>query len=419
MDVSKKESSKVSPHSWVAGFFRGNIAVIAGSTAVNGFGTALVSTYIAKYFVGIGGDPFELGMMTSLSAIIQLFVFFVGGRIADHYGRRRVIVLAAFYAVLFPVLYVLIRDWRIFLVASVMGAFGSLSSPAIHATVADSIAPEKRTTGICTLQVLSSSPTIASPLIAGYLIEIYGLQSGFRLACLSAAATALASALILTLFLRETKQKANIEDPSAVSNTFSVKNHTGLSQESWKTSVSALLFSYGLVAFANALVGSYYILYATNVIGLGELQWGIIVSLQIAVVTLLKIPGGWASDRFGKKKVMIISILTCIPCVVIFTFSRSFLQAAVAVIMLTVAGMYYAPSHEALQADLTPRKIRGRITSFWDISSAAATSIGAPLGGFIFQTVSPAVPFYLFAVVELAAALLILIAVKEPKRAED
>jgi len=419
MDKSKTESSVVSPHLGVARLFRGNVAVIASSSAVNGFGTALVSTYIAKYFVGIGGDPFELGVMTSLSAIIQLFVFFLGGRIADHYGRRRVIVLAAFYAVLFPVLYVLIRDWRIFLIASVMGAFGSLSSPAIHATVADSTAPEKRTTGICVLQVVSSSPTIASPLIAGYLIEIYGLQSGFRLACLCAAVTAFASALILMLFLRETKQKANRTDPSAASDTLSAKNHTGLSQESWKTSVLALLFSYGLVAFANALVGSYYILYATNVIGLGELQWGIIVSLQIAMVTLLKIPGGWASDRFGKKKIMMISILTCIPCVVIFTFSRSFVQAAITVILLTVAGMYYAPSYEALQADLSPRKIRGRITSFWDISSAAATSIGAPLGGFIFQAVGPAVPFYLFAIVELAAAILILVAVKEPKRAED
>jgi len=44
--------------------------------------------------------------------------------------------------------------------------------------------------------------------------------------------------------------------------------------------------------------------------------------------------------------------------------------------------------------------------------------VGAPLGGFFFQTISPATPFYLFAVVEVAAALLILVAVKEPQKAE-
>jgi AAHS family cis,cis-muconate transporter-like MFS transporter len=181
----------------------------------------------------------------------------------------------------------------------------------------------------------------------------------------------------------------------------------------------ALLFSYGLIAFANALVSSYYILYATQVIGLDAPHYGIIVSLQILLTILLKIPGGWASDRFGKKKMMIVSILTCTPCVVMFTFSRSFLQAAITIIVLTITGMYYAPSYEALQADLTPREIRGRVTSFWDISGAVGGALGASLGGIFFQTISPATPFYAFAVVEVVAALLILVAVKEPQQAED
>ena len=419
MNTDKTGSETTSPDSLATRFFRGNIRVFAGSMAVNGFGTALVSTYIAKYFVGIGGDPIEFGILTSLSAIIQFFVFLLGGVIADRYGRRRVIILAAFYAVLFPTMYILIRDWHIFLLASVMGTFGYLSSPAIHAAVADSIPSKRRTAEICKLQVVYSFPMIFSPLIAGYLIEINGLESGFRLACLFSVITTLSSALILTLFLKETRRKASTGESLTTSNNLLEQNHTGLSQKSWKRSLMALLFSYGLVAFANALVGGYYILYATSVIGLGALQWGIIVSLQIAMVTLLKIPGGWASDRFGKKKTMIISILTCVPCVVIFTFSHSFVQAAITVVLLTVAGMYYAPAYEALQADLTPRQIRGRITSFWDMSGAVATAIGAPLGGFIFQSLNPAFPFYLFAAIEVAAALLILIAVKEPNKAEE
>jgi MFS family permease len=181
----------------------------------------------------------------------------------------------------------------------------------------------------------------------------------------------------------------------------------------------ALLLAYGLVAFANALISNYYILYATQVIGLDALHYGIIVSLQILFITLLKIPGGWASDKYGKKKIMIFSILTCTPFVVAFTFSRLFVQAAITMILLAIAGMYYAPAHEALQADLAPREIRGRITSFWDISGAIGGALGAPLGGFFFQTISPATPFYLFAVVEVAAALLILVAVKEPQKAEN
>jgi MFS family permease len=415
--MSKTDSNESNSDSRLARLFRSNIAVIASSGAVNGFGTGIISTYVSLYFLSIGGDPIRLGIMTSISTIIQCLVLFLGGRIADHYGRRKVIVITAFYAILFPTLYALIRDWRIFIATSAIGAFGAISSPASHATVADSIPARKRTTGISTLQVVSSFPMIVSPLIGGWLIATYGLQSGFRLACTVTATAVLISAVILFLFLKETipqrsGQKSKVPDNSTVN------NRSGLSTSS-QNSRGALLFAYGLIAFANGLVGSYYILYATQVVGLNELSYGIIVSLQILLTIILKIPGGWASDKFGKKKIMIISILTCTPFVVMFTFSRSFIQAAITILLLTIAGMYYAPSHEALQADLTPREIRGRVTSFWDISGAVGTALGAPLGGFFFQTISPATPFYVFAVIEVAAALLILVAVKEPQQAED
>ena len=415
--MRKADSNESSLDSRAARLFRSNIAVIASSSAVNSFGAGITSTYVSYYFVSIGGDPIRLGLLTSLSTIIQCLVLFLGGRLADHYGRRRVIVTAAFYAILFPTLYALIRDWRIFFATSAIGAFGAISSPASHAIVADSIPAEKRTVGISTLQVVSTFPMIFSPLIGGWLIGIYGLQTGFRLACAFVVGTTLVSAVILLLFLKETirlrnGQKLKVPGDS----TLSVR---GALSGRPLHSLAAMLFAYGLIALANALVGNYYILYATQVIGIDAPRFGIIVSLQIFLTIVLKIPGGWASDRFGKKKIMIISIVTCTPFVVAFTFSRSFLEAAITMALLAIAGMYYAPSHEALQADLTPREIRGRVTSFWDISGAVGAALGAPLGGFLFQTISPATPFYLFAVVEIAAALLILVAVKEPQRAAD
>ncbi|MGA2309846.1 MAG: MFS transporter [Candidatus Bathyarchaeia archaeon] len=415
--MRKSDSEENSPNSRSAKLFRGNTAVIIGSNMVNGFGTGIIGPFLSLYFVSIGGDPIRLGFMSSISIIIQCLILFLGGRVADHYGRRRLIVIAAFYAVLFPALYALIRDWRIFFVTSAMGAFGAISSPAYHATVADSIPPEKRTTAISMLQVFPSFPAIFSPLIGGWFIDTYGPQSGFRLACAFVAGTTLVSAAILLLFLKETIRPRNGQKSTVLGNS-TVSIRGALSAKSLH-SLMALLFAYGLVAFANALISNYYILYATQVIGLDTLSYGIIVSLQILSITLLKIPGGWASDKYGKKKIMIISILTCTPFVVAFTFSRLFVQAAITMILLAIAGMYYAPAHEALQADLAPREIRGRITSFWDICGAIGGAVGAPLGGFFFQTISPATPFYLFAVVEVAAALLILVAVKEPQKAQN
>lgn len=397
-------------------FYRGNIAVIASSNAIGSFGGGIIGTYVSLYFVGIGGDAVTLGLMTSIASVIQCFVLFLGGFIADHYGRRRIMVLAAFYSVLFPLLYATVQDWRIFLVSTIIAAFGTASNPASHAIVADSIPPERRTTGIASLQLFSSLPVVFAPLIGGWLIKIYGLTDGFRLACIYTAATAFVSALIILLFLKETMPNRAGRKPVLLSND--VLRDFAKHMTQLPNSLKALLISYALIAFANASVGRYYILYATKIVGLTELDYGIIVSLQFLLASILRIPGGWISDKLGKRKVMIVSVLTCAPCTILFALSQSFLQTAIAALLLIVTGIYYAPAHEALQADLTPKAVRGRITALWGIGSAVSVALGALIGGFLFQIVDPATPFYLFTVTELVAAFLIINAVREPSEKE-
>jgi MFS family permease len=148
------------------------------------------------------------------------------------------------------------------------------------------------------------------------------------------------------------------------------------------------------------------------------LEWGIIASLQFLLLSVLKIPGGWFSDRFGKRKVMVVSVVTCAPCTILFTLSHSFIEALTVALLLIVTGIYYAPAHEALQADLTPRMMRGRVTALWEVGNAFSGALGTLIGGFLFQTVNPAMPFYLFTAAELTAALILISIVKEPTRKE-
>jgi MFS family permease len=84
---------------------------------------------------------------------------------------------------------------------------------------------------------------------------------------------------------------------------------------------------------------------------------------------VLKIPGAWIADKFGKKKVLAISALACAPLTIVFTFSHSFITVFTVLLLLVVAGIYYDPVHQALQADLTPRPVRGRIIMLWSIKA--------------------------------------------------
>lgn len=397
------------------GFFQGNIAVIAMSSAVSAFGGGLISTYVSLYFVKLGGNPITLGLMTAIASMIGCVMILLGGFIADYYGRRKIMVLTAFYAIFFPLLYTVIQDWRLFAALSIVAALGSLSNPASHALIVDSISLEKRTTGIASLQVFSSLPVTVAPLIGGWLMQSYGLLDGFRLACIYTAATAFISALIVFLFLRETLQH-EFTAKSYFSNPGKLKDIVKFPR-SFPTSLKALMFSDAFIAFANGAVGPYYILYASSVIGLTPIEWGIIASLQF-LGTALKIPGGWFSDRFGKRKIMILSVLTCAPCTILFTLSRSFFPTLIVAFLLIVTGIYYGPAYEALQADLTPRTMRGRITAFWQLISSFSAAIGTLLGGFLFQTVDPTLPFYLFTAAELIAVFSLISLVREPEKKE-
>ncbi len=310
------------------------------------------------------------------------------------------------------------QDWRIFGLLTVLAATATVSSPAIRATVMDSIRPEVRTTGIAALQVVSTLPSIISPAIGGWLIQQYGLENGFRMACIYAAFFAFVSILPLLVLLKETLNSTKGTRMASDLREF-VFGQVNPSRLILSSNLRSLIFSYGLVAFANGAVGQYYIFYALSVVGITAFDWGTIVTFQLLLACILRIPGGWLSDRFGKKNAMMVSLVTTVPMILVFTLSQSFIQVVVSALLLVVAGIYYAPAYEALQADLTPRSFRGRVNALWDMSNYFAAGLGALVGGFAFQVLGPAVPFYIFAVAELLAAMLVASRVKEPEKKES
>jgi MFS family permease len=401
-------------------FFKGNLLTLAVSSAFTSLGIGMIEVYLPKYFLSLGGNTLTLGFVGAASAVIQFCMLFLGGIVADRYGRKSILVAAAFYGILAPFLYLLLNDWRLFATVSAIAAFGAVSTPAWHAVVADSVPPEKRSSGIAALQVFASLPQVIAPLGWGWLIDGLGWIDGFKVGCLYSLALGIIAALVLWIYMKETlKKPVEPESPLQLSSSLTSKVGLGEVRLSLSASLKALMIAYSLVMFANAAVGRYYIIYATDVIQLSAFQWSMIVSLQFLLASLLRIPGGLAADKFGKRKVLIASVLLCSPFTILFTLSSSFIQALAVLLLLVAAGIYYGAAHEALQADLTPKSVRGRITALWSMSSALGVASGAFVGGWIFQTVSPSAPFYLFPIAEIAAFIFLFIGVKEPLKKEE
>jgi len=52
-------------------------------------------------------------------------------------------------------------------------------------------------------------------------------------------------------------------------------------------------------------------------------------------------------------------------------------------------------AYPSLQADLVPREYRGKVTGFTNFLDSLLASSAVLLGGFIYESISPQVPFFL------------------------
>jgi MFS family permease len=120
-----------------------------------------------------------LGMLTYSSAIAALFT----GAVADHFGKRRMMIVCSLAAAAFSASYAVIANvWIMLAVAAVHGVFWSGMLSSVSAYLGDIIPPHRRAEGMGYYGV---STVLALALAPAVGLWIYGF--GWSPVCLSAA----------------------------------------------------------------------------------------------------------------------------------------------------------------------------------------------------------------------------------------
>ncbi len=205
---------------------RGAFRLLFFALAVIGAGnTMLIAAVLPPLTRALALPDWMAGAIFSLSAALWVVMSPYWGRKSNSWGRRRVAALGlAGYAVsmlLFGVFGslalagVLTVPALIFacLLASraLFGLFGSGTSPAAQAYVADRTPPERRTEEMASVTAGHSFGTVAGPAFAAAVAGVFGLLSPVFLTFLMAAA---ASWLIATRLPENTPPQGAFERPS-------------------------------------------------------------------------------------------------------------------------------------------------------------------------------------------------------------
>ncbi|MBM3292710.1 MFS transporter [Candidatus Bathyarchaeota archaeon] len=143
------------------------------------------------------------------------------------------------------------------------------------------------------------------------------------------------------------------------------------------------------------------------------------------MTTLLALPGGMLSDKYGRKNNIMLGRLVSPISQGIVTFANSyesyfairvFNGAAVA---LGGSGMEAGgPSWNALISDIVPPDKRATVMGTMGTLTAVVASPSSYIGGWLWQNISPQAPFHVSMIIGLFSAAIFWIGVKEPTNEE-
>ena len=375
-------------------FIRGNVLVLLVSWALMYFAGPIPDTYYSLFVLGLGGSPFILGLIGFVSFMALALVQFPGGYLADKHGRRKLIVTMTFMAAVSYIFYALAPTWHFVMAGAVLFNLCLIYLPALRAITADSLPPEKRGMGFSILMVLPAF-SMLSPLVAGFLYLSYGLILGMRMAYFTVTVFFLAAAIVrmrLTETLDVGATKISLID--------AVKSYPKAIRESvavWRAvprTALHLLLTFTPVTFFASMCWPYYVVYATNILHIEEFQWALLSTLGFAATFSSALPIGKLVDKVGRKKPLIAASVLIMLRMPLFIYGDLWRLAAFFALFGIVHSLIDT-AYFSLEADLVPREHRGKVMGCTIFLEYVLASMGQLIGGFLYERVSPQLPFIL------------------------
>ena len=399
-------------------FIGGNVFVLLVSWILMNFAGHMPETYYSLYVLELGGTPVSVGVISFSYMMALASVQFLGGYLADSYGRKRLVVTMTFALALSYLLYALAFSWEVILVGAVLQGLFLVYQPALWAIMADSLPPEKRGVGYA-LSHLVGAVSIASPMVAGCMVGWAGLLTGMRVMYMVTVAAYLTAA-VFRFRLRETLRpdagrpgvfEALRSYPRAVRESFTVL-------KALPRTVLSLSVVYVAFYTFSWMCMQYYVIYATKFLGVGEGFWALLSAVWFASMYASTLPAGKLVDVVGRVAPLLASMpLTAAATWMFIKGGNVLLLTSFAVDGVAIS--MFSNAYQSLQTDLVAAEYRGRVIGFTNFFAYMFGALGGFVGGYLYEHVHPSAPFTLLMVSQAPLLVFSALSIREPKVREE
>jgi MFS family permease len=415
----------------IRSLIKGNVLVLTVSRVIWSMSMSIVFPFLSLYIIDLGGTKPLVGMVNALGSVAGMLLFPLGGYLADKAGRAKFVGIATFLFASSFLLFIFAPTWQWLAVGVVYQQIVLFYMPALNAIMADSIPVGARGRILSLTIAIPEAVRILIPYVGAWLIATYTLQPAMRIAYTFSLLTGAFVGVLRYRYLEETIENSKIDRniPRVLKESFV----DVFKSMSW---VLSNLRGYAIIAILITLVASivqpFWIIYASEVIGLTVYEWGLVLLGGGFVKTVLSFIIGGLVDRVGPKRCILISLAVTVPGVFLFTRSTGFISTAAIYIFLVVGNAFLWIASSVLLADTIPRDIRGRVMAAMGQGLGVGISgggysrgfllfipatIGSFLGGYIYDF-NPAMPWFIQSAFLMLGIALTVLLVKEPEKAE-
>lgn len=364
--------------------------ILFAGVFLNKFGTFVVP-FLTLYLTRQGFSTGDAGLAIGAYGLGRLGAAFIGGHLADTFGRRKTIVLSMVLAAVSMLLLSQARTLpAIVLLTGLASLTGEMYLPACSALLADLVPEHQRVTAYAAYRMSFNAGWAFGPAAAAFLAA-----HSFLWLFVGDALTSVLFAVVAWRWLPRGVRSAQAE--AGWGEAWSV-----LKRDRRILQVALATLFIGLII--HQMVSSYGLHVTT--LGFSDATYGVLLSLNGLLVVIFELPLTTWSRRFPSRPVMALGYLLMGAGLVLNAWFHSLPALVIGMIVFTLGEMTFAPVAGAYVASLAPLRMRGRYMGAWGFSNSLSLMLGPGLGMMVFAR-SPAALWLGCGVLALLAALTI------------
>lgn len=412
--------------------YSGQILVLGLVQLIETMAIALPLSYFPNYVVGLGASVASVGVFTSSFMIAFAVLSPRMGGFVDKYGRKRVMMLGVASDVVLGTLTGLVPSWEwLLLIRLINGAVSSGAMLASQTLLIDIVDPKRRGEASGFLQSMNMIGRNIGPLVGGS-IQWATMSSGFsllmsyRIPYFVDSALALFALAIVALKISEPERT-----------TPSMMGMHGRSAEfkigEYLTRPIKVLLVYTFVTgIGVGFIMPIMVLFYTDKFGTSSVGIGAIISVSGFIGLMASYVAGRLSDMFGRRPLIAIGNYSSRILGFLLPLAPSTVQAGVVMALRSLGFNVSMPAFRALQADLVPAEVRGRLFGLFGTAFTAGSVAGPIVSTWIYSTYRHVtfdvlgyslpgygIPFFINAAIGIVTTTFVLVMIREPKEAEQ